>query len=199
MHILIINAHQYYDRAPGKLNKSIVEFMTNELKTNGHTVTITNIEEGYDLKEEVQKHVEADIIITQSPVYWFGSPWIHKKYIDEVLCQGAVNGLLFKDDGRTRSDPTKQYGTGGNMLNKRTMLSVTWNAPEIAFNNKDQYMFGTNSVDEVMIALTNPYKFCGALPLPAYAAYDVLKSDLDFDIITNDLKQHLQKHIQYKK
>ncbi|MCP4229659.1 MAG: NAD(P)H-dependent oxidoreductase, partial [bacterium] len=42
-------------------------------------VKLTYIEKGYDINEEVEKHIWADIIITQSPVYWFGTPWIYKK------------------------------------------------------------------------------------------------------------------------
>lgn len=90
----------------------------------------TNIEQGYNIDEEVQKHVWADIIILQSLVYWFATPWIYKKYADEIFTAGLVQQNLIIDDGRTREDPHKQYGTGGKMQGKKYMLSLTWNAPE---------------------------------------------------------------------
>lgn len=52
------------------------------------------------------------------------------------------NGLVFAqsaqhlvDDGCTRDDPSKQYGTGGKMQGKQYMLSLTWNAPQEAFGD----------------------------------------------------------------
>jgi len=69
-----------------------------------------------------------------------------------------------------------QYGTGGKMQGKRYMLSLTWNAPEEAFEDKKQILFKGNSVDEVFIANTSVYKFCGAEILPSFSCHDVMKN-----------------------
>lgn len=61
-------------------------------------------------------------------VYWMSVPYIFKKYIDEVYTAG-LGEVLCKDDGRTRSDLSKKYGSGGRKLRKKYMLSTTWNAP----------------------------------------------------------------------
>jgi len=62
------------------------------------------------------------------------------------------------------------------MQGKRYMLSLTWNAPEEAFEDKKQILFKGNSVDEVFIANTSVYKFCGAEILPSFSCHDVMKN-----------------------
>ncbi len=190
--VLIINAHQRYEGfAEGKLNQTMVDVMKAELEANGCEVKLTGIEKGYDINEEVEKHVWADVIITQTPVYWFGSPWIYKKYVDEVFTTALVQQSLIVDDGRTRKDPDKQYGTGGKMQGKKYMLSLTWNAPKQAFGDKNQILLEGKTVDEAVIANTTVYKFCGAEVLPSFSCHDVLKNaDVEGD--TKRLKTHLK-------
>jgi len=133
---LIIYAHQFYKGfSEGKLNRAMFDVAKETLEEAGYEVKLTEIEKGYDVNEEVEKHLWADLIITQSPVFWFGTPWIYKKYVDEVFTTGLVQQNMLIDDGRTRKDPNKQYGTGGKMQGKKYMLSLTWNAPEQAFND----------------------------------------------------------------
>jgi len=193
--VLIINAHQRYEGfASGKLNQTMIDIMKEELETKGYEIKTTSIEKGYDANEEVGKHLWADIIITQSPVYWFGTPWIHKKYIDEVFTAGLVSQDMIIDDGRTRKDPSKQYGTGGKMQGKKYMLSLTWNAPKEAFENKDQILFGDKTVDDVFLGNTSVYKFCGAEILPSFSCFDVMKNpDIEGDI--EGLKTHLNNSL----
>ncbi len=191
--ILIINAHQKYEGfAEGKLNQSLVDIMKEELETKDCEVKLTSIEQGYDINEEVEKHLWADVIITQAPVYWFGAPWIYKKYIDEIFTTGLVQQSLLVDDGRTRKDPSKQYGTGGKMQGKKYMLSLTWNAPKEAFDSNAQILFQGKTVDEVYISNTAVYKFCGAEILPSFSCYDVMKSpeiEAEFERIKEHMKQ----------
>ncbi len=189
--VLIINAHQVVEGiAAGRLNQTLVDVIQDEMTQRNYTVQHSVIADGYDANEEAQKHAWADIIILQSPVFWFGTPWPYKKYVDEVFMAGLVQQTMLVDDGRTRTDPNKQYGTGGKMQGKQYMLSLTWNAPEEAFGNKDQYLFTGKTVDDVFISNTANYKFCGADILPAFSCYNVVKqADVENDIIR--LRQHL--------
>ena len=190
--ILIINAHQKYEGfAAGKLNQSLVEIMKEELETQNCEVKLTSIESGYDVNEEIEKHLWADVIITQAPVYWFGAPWIYKKYIDEIFTTSLVQQSLLVDDGRTRKDPSKQYGTGGKMHGKKYMLSLTWNAPQEAFDNESQILFQGKSVDEVYVSNTAVYKFCGVEILPSFSCFDVLKNP-EIEAEFEGLKAHLK-------
>ena len=44
--------------------------------------------------------------------------------MDEVYTYG--HGKLYENDGRTRHDPSKQYGSRGLLQGKQYMISVTW-------------------------------------------------------------------------
>ncbi len=191
--VLIINAHQRYENfAEGKLNKTYVETAKNFFEKKGLEVKLSKIEDGYDPDEEIDKHLWADLIILQAPVYWFGTPWIHKKYVDEVFTTALMQQSLLIDDGRTRKNMKKQYGTGGKMQGKKHMLSLTWNAPKDAFGNKDQVMFEGKTVDDVFIACTNVYKFCGAEILKSFSCFDVLKNpNVENDLI--NFENHLSE------
>ena len=194
MNILLINAHQFYEGfSEGKLNQTMIDIAKTEFESKGDIVKVTKIEDGYDVNEEVEKHLWADIIICQSPVYWFGSPWIYKKYIDEVFTAGLVQGNLVIDDGRTRTDPQKQYGTGGKMQGKKFMMSLTWNAPPQAFDDKNQYLFEGRSVDDAFISNSVAYKFCGTETIPSFSCFDVVKDPtIDQDITR--YKAHLAQY-----
>jgi modulator of drug activity B len=190
-HVLIINAHQFYEGiSSGKLNSTMADVIRKEMEQRGDEVQETVIEAGYDVNAEVDKHVWADLIILQSPVFWFGMPWIYKKYVDEVFTAGLMQQRLLSDDGRTRNDPSQQYGTGGKMQGKRYMMSLTWNAPQEAFGDPQQVLFEGKSVDDVFVSNTANYKFCGAEVLPAFSSHDVMKrADIEGDIAR--LREHL--------
>lgn len=63
--LLIINAHQFHEGvSPGNLNQALTVVIKEEMEKQGFSVRQTNIEQGYDVNEEVQKHVWADIILS---------------------------------------------------------------------------------------------------------------------------------------
>ena len=190
---LIINGFQLVQGiSSGKLNNTMVNILEEELKNRGIEVQHTNIEQGYDASEEVDKHVWADLIILQSPVYWCGTPWIYKKYVDEVFTTGYAQQKLLSDDGRTRENPTKQYGSGGKLQGRKYMLSLTWNAPAEAFDDENQHLFGGKSVDDVFAWNTANYKFCGADILPSFSCFNVIKDpEINNDIAR--LREHLKQ------
>ncbi|MFH2395302.1 NAD(P)H-dependent oxidoreductase [Raoultella ornithinolytica] len=189
--VLIINAHQFYEGiSSGSLNKALVGVIQEEMEKRGYTVKLTDIERGYNINEEVEKHLWADIIITQSPVYWFSTPWIYKKYVDEVFTAGLMQQSFLADDGRTRQDPSRQYGMGGKMQGKQYMLSLTWNAPQEAFEDSSQVLFTGKSVDDVFAYNTANYKFFGVEPVSSFSCFDVMKApEITKDI--ERLKEHL--------
>jgi modulator of drug activity B len=189
--VLVINAHQFYEGiSSGGLNRTMLTTIQEEMGKMGHEIRHTAIEQAYDVHEEVEKHLWADLIILQAPVYWFGMPWIYKKYVDEVFTAGMMQGQFITGDGRTRDDPTRQYGTGGMLHGKKYMLSLTWNAPKEAFGDASQVLFEGKTVDDVFVTNTANYKFCGVEILPAFSCHDVMKqADVDGDIAR--LRKHL--------
>src|SRR4051812_14181902 len=102
MKILIINAHlTYVGWSEGKLNLTFMDLAKSFFRERGHDVIETFVERGYNVDEEVKKHEAADIVILQTPVNWFGAPWIYKKYADEVFNAGLATKTLLEGDGRT--------------------------------------------------------------------------------------------------
>lgn len=189
--VLIINTHQHFEGiSMGRLNSTMAGIIKEQMEGRGFKVQETHVERGYAIEAEVDKHLWADIIILQSPVFWFGMPWIYKKYVDEVFTAGLFQQSFLTGDGRTREDPSKQYGTGGKMQGKKFLLSLTWNAPRAAFGDETQVLFQGKTVDDVFVSNTATYKFCGADVLPSFSCYDVLKQpDIEGDIAK--LREHL--------
>ncbi|RZK12645.1 MAG: flavodoxin [Flavobacterium sp.] len=179
--VLLINTHLTYPNwSEGTLNASFHQKAKEFFEANNFEVLETKVEDGYDANEEVEKHLEADIIILQTPINWFGAPWIYKKYADEVFNSGLASAKFLVGDGRTREDLTKQYGTGGKLQGKKFMISSTWNAPSASFNDPNQALFQGRSTTDVLIAITSNYRFCGVEVVPDYNCFDIFK---DGDIV----------------
>jgi modulator of drug activity B len=193
--VLIINAHHVYEGfSTGRLNQTLVEAAVQTLEGLGCEVKLTHIDKGYDVAEEIDKHEWADLVLTQTPVTWFNTPWTHKKYVDEVFSAALVQARIVKDDGRTRGDATKQYGTGGLSQGKKYMLSTTWNAPAEAFGDETQHLFEGKTADEALINLSANYKFCGFEILAGHHSHSVMKApELDGTIAA--YKHHLTRHL----
>jgi modulator of drug activity B len=194
MKILIINAHlTYAGWSEGKLNLAFTDRAKAFFMERGHDVAETLIERGYQPEEEVQKHVAADWVILQTPVNWFGAPWIYKKYVDEVFNAGLTTKALLEGDGRTRSDPSRQYGTGGKMQGKKFMISATWNAPTATFDNPGSVLFAGKGTTELFLHITSNYKFCGYDILPAFGIFDIFKNS-DVPGALENYQRHLEKY-----
>lgn len=180
--VLILNGHQYYDVvAKGELTQHYIDTANDFFLKNGFEVKHTHIEKDYDVEEECQKFEWADYVLFQYPVYWMGVPWITKKYFDETFTQGRH----YTSDGRSRSDESKTYGTGGLLKGKKYMLSVTYNCPTSEFDNPKGFFDGL-SLDQAHIATHKTFQFCGLEPLKTYSVHDIFKGDLD-------LKKELEK------
>ncbi len=189
-HVLLLNLHQKYEGfANGNLTKDLLKEAKTFFQGHGYEVKETTIDEGYDIAEELEKFKWADLFFVQSPVYWMGLPWLGKKYIDDIFSAG-VNTTTYASDGRSRSDPSKTYGSGGLMGGKRYMLSFTYNCPESEFNNPQGFFEGM-SVDEANVALHKTFQFCGAAPYPSFAVHDVYKSEFEINGVLSGLKNHL--------
>ena len=188
--VLLINGHQRYEGfAEGKLNKTLIDTAKELLSSLGCEIKTTIVEKGYEVAEELEKYKWADAVFVQTPVYWMSVPWIFKKYIDEVHTVG-IGEVLCKDDGRTRSDLSKKYGSGGLLNGKKYMISTTWNAPLEAFEDSKQFFEG-KGVDGVFMWLHKNYQFFGMEPLKTFACYNVLKNaNVEEDL--KRFKQHLE-------
>jgi len=191
--VLIINGHQYKKNvAEGKLTGSIVDFAKKYFIENNFQVKSTDIDKDYVIKDEVAKFDWADYIFFQYPVFWMGVPWITKKYIDEIFSAGAKR-VMYADDGRTRGDYTKKYGTGGLMTEKKYMLSLTYNCPLSEFDNKDGFFEGL-TLDEVNYPVHKTFQFCGSKPLETFSIHNIFKGDLNLESELEKLEKILKRN-----
>lgn len=185
--VFILNGHQKWEGAPGQLNRTLVDHACEVLEAKGYMVRSFHVDDVWDIETEIANMVWADYVIFQFPVYWFSVPWRMKQYIDEIYMGGR--GQIFQDDGRTRTDPSKKYGTGGLLQGRKYMLSATWNAPEEAFNQPGQ-LFDGKGVDDAFFWLHKAQAFVGMERLPTFACYNV-KKEPDIDSILSAWKAHL--------
>ncbi|MNQ23143.1 Modulator of drug activity B [compost metagenome] len=191
--VLLINAHLTYQGwSEGTLNNSFIQKAKDFFIAKGLEVLETQIENGYNVDEEVEKHLMADIIILQTPVNWFGAPWIYKKYVDEVFNSGLNSQKFLSGDGRTREDLTKQYGTGGKMQGKKFMICATFNAPAESFDNPRQSLMQGKGTEDLFINITSNYRFCGVEILEGYNCFDIFK-DGDIAKDLENYPKHLEK------
>lgn len=183
--VLLINSHLTYPGwSEGKLNASFYNVAKAFFISKNYKILETKIENGYNPDEEVEKHLQADIIILQTPVNWENTPWIYKKYVDEVFNSALKSRKFLSGDGRSEAEGSKQYGMGGKMQGKKFMISATWNAPQESFNDPKQYLFKGKSADDALFNVAANYLFTGFEVVPGYYCYDVyhnkhIKEDLE--------------------
>ncbi|WP_028237993.1 NAD(P)H-dependent oxidoreductase [Stutzerimonas azotifigens] len=190
--ILLLNGGKQFAHSNGRYNATLHETAVAFLDRAGFDVKTTEIDAGYDIAEEVEKFLWADAVIYQMPGWWMGAPWTVKKYIDEVFTAG--HGSLYANDGRTRSDASQKYGSGGLLHGKRYMLSLTWNAPQQAFDDPTDF-FEAKGVDAVYFPFHKAHQFLAMSGLPTFLCTDVMKQpDIERDIAR--YQQHLAEVFQ---
>ncbi len=187
LNILIINGAKKFAHSNGELNDTLTILAQQVLVELGHTVQISRADSNYDIQEEIQKYIWADVVIYQMPGWWMGAPWTVKKYIDDIFTEG--HGTLYANDGRSRSDTSKKYGSGGLIHDKKYMLSLTWNAPKEAFTQADQFFEGVG-VDGVYLPFHKANQFLGMQGLNTFIVHDVIKMP-NVEQYESEYRQHL--------
>lgn len=71
--ILLLNGGKQFAHSDGRLNETLHDAALAYLDRAGFDVKQTFIDGGYDIKEEVQKYLWADVIIYQMPGWWMGA------------------------------------------------------------------------------------------------------------------------------
>ena len=185
--ILLLNGGKAFAHSHGQYNSTLHDAAVAFLDRAGFDVKTTFIDGGYDVEEEVQKFLWADVVIYQMPGWWMGAPWTVKKYLDEVFTAG--HGSLYANDGRTRADASQKYGSGGLIQGKQYLLSLTWNAPQQAFDDPSDF-FEAKGVDAVYLPFHKANQFLGMRALPTFLCTDVMKRpDIERDVAR--YQQHL--------
>ena len=186
----IIDGSKEFWGSKGELSKLLCETAKQTLESLGKSVEIKKIDDGYDPKIECDKILESDCVIWQIPAWWMGEPWIVKKYIDEVFME--ITMKTGGNDGRHRTNPTKDYGKGGKLTDKKYMFSTTWNAPLDAFADKNEF-FGGVGIEAVFMHLHKTMEFVGMTGFPTFMCNDVIKNP-DIGKYIGEYKSHLKKY-----
>lgn len=190
--VFVINGHEQYEFAKGELNRSLTQMALDHLASNGYETKLTTMQDEWEVDAEIENHQWADAVLLQTPVNWMGVPWSFKKYMDYVYSFG-MDGRLCAGDGRTRKDPSKQYGMGGTLTGKKYMLSLTFNAPAESFNDPSQTFFGGKSPDDLFWPMHLNFKFFDMSPLKTFACHDVMKNpQIERDFAR--YREHLAEH-----
>ena len=179
--VFVINGHEEYEFAKGELNRTLTQIAVDHLESAGYETRVRTMKDDWEVDAEIESHQWADAVLLQTPVNWMGVSWSFKKYMDFVYSFG-MDGRLCKGDGRTRSDPNKQYGSGGTLTGTKYMLSLTFNAPRESFNDPEQDFFGGMSPDDLFKPMHLNFRFFDMEPLPTFACFDVMKNpDIEND------------------
>ena len=174
-HVLILNGHQPYPASRGALNAAMAARIEAFSLARGHCAEVIETANAFDPDAEVERVLRADVIVKQFPINSMGAPWSFKRYLDEVFTAG-MDGRLSNGDGRSRSAPKRNYGTGGTMTGQRYMLSVTLNAPREAFDDPGEPLFQGASLEDVLAPVHFNARFFGLSALKTFAAFDVTKN-----------------------
>jgi NADPH dehydrogenase (quinone) len=178
---LIINGAEVRNpAASGRLNTLLFETLRLELSST-HTILTTEVRKGYDVANEQHKFLEADLIVFQTPVFWFSLPSIFKRYIDDVYSYGVFFGRA------------GEYGRGGLLSGKQYMLSMTWNAKSTDFDSTSGFL-GQRTADDVMLAFHLTQRYIGLQQLPSFSEYNVVQSP-NSDRTVSRLREHLNQYI----
>ncbi|REC59173.1 NADPH quinone reductase MdaB [Chryseobacterium pennae] len=197
--VLIINGGQNFGHSGGKYNQTIAENTVSVLKEfDNIEVKITNVSEGYDKHEEVEKFVWADYIIYHTPIWWFQLPNGFKKYIDEVFTAGHAKGI-YMSDGRNAANPEINYGTGGMLGGRKYMLTTSWNAPKTAFTLPGEF-FNEKSVDEgPLFGFHRMNSFVSLEKMDSFHFHDVEKNaniERDMKLYRDHVKSVFEKELK---
>ena len=74
-YVLLLNLHQKYEGiANGNLTRDLLKEAKSYFLYHGYEVQETNIDEGNDVAEELEKYKWDELFFVQSPVHWMGLP-----------------------------------------------------------------------------------------------------------------------------
>jgi modulator of drug activity B len=186
--ILIINGAKKFAHSNGQLNDTLTEVADGYLRDAGHDVKSSR-------RKRLRRQRSAEFPLGRCgylamPGWWMGAPWTVKNTL-MIFTEG--HGALYASDGRTRSDASKKYGSGGLIQGKKYMLSLTWNAPMEAFTEKDQFFHGVG-VDGVYLPFHKANQFLGMSALPTFIANDVIKMPM-FRVIRQNIASIWRKFL----
>ncbi|MDY0779832.1 NAD(P)H-dependent oxidoreductase [Tenacibaculum sp. IB213877] len=161
-HLVIVTHPNIEDSV---INKSWI----NELKKHDDKVTIHQLYKEYpnftiNVQKEQELLLSHDNIIIQFPLHWFNTPFLLKKWMDEVLAYGWA------------------FGPNGDKLkNKKIRLSVSTGGTQTTY---DSFV----SLSDLLKSVTVSFEFCGSEVLPMHVFFGANDNPTKEDIDANAKK-----------
>lgn len=176
---LVISAHQ--DLQQSVSNALILKEFEQYF---GDKVEVRRLSDLYpDFKIDVQAEqnalIKADVVVLQYPTFWFNTPAILKKWLDDVWLYGFA------------------YGAGGDKLHgKKFIVSTTTGSPEGTYNGEI-----VATIDELVkpvkhSAIYSGFDWQGVYPLYGALYIPGVHSDNDLANLKERAKAHAQKVIR---
>ncbi|GIJ95633.1 NAD(P)H dehydrogenase [Capnocytophaga stomatis] len=135
--ILVISGHP--DLSKSTANRIILSDLE---KHFGSKISVRRLDEMYpdyniNIEMEEKSLINADVVMLQFPFYWYGTPALLKKWIDDVLL-GFFDG-----------------NTAGKFKGKKVIVSLTTGAPQEAYEAPNQ------SVEAYLLPLKETFTVIG--------------------------------------
>lgn len=138
----------------------------------------------YDVKQEQEKLLWADIVIFQFPLWWYTMPAILLGWVDRVYTAGFAFGLGEYSDNHWGD----RYGEG-KLLGKRAMLLVTVGSWREHFSSRGI----CGPINDVLFPLNHGILFyIGLEVLPPFIVYQADRMDDEtFHVVAKELRHKL--------
>jgi Putative NADPH-quinone reductase (modulator of drug activity B) len=153
MKILVITAHPQLNSS--RANKTLLQ----SLVKYGGDILIHDLYQLYpnwdiDVKREQELLLQYDRIVLQFPFYWYSSPPLLKKWLDEVMTFGWA------------------YGPGGHhLIGKEFLIATTTGGTENAYRSGGDNQF---TISEFLRPFERTITRCNGIYLPAFVSYAVM-------------------------
>lgn len=177
--ILVISAHQ-------DLNQSVSnQLILKELEQHfGEKLSVRRLSDLYpdyqiDVQAEQNALVEADVVLLQYPTFWFNTPAILKKWLDDVWLYGFA------------------YGEGGDKLHgKKLLVSTTTGSGEGTYNGEI-----VATIDDLVkpvkhSALYSGFDWQGVYPLYGALYIPGVHNDGHLNQLRNNAQNHAKRLIE---
>lgn len=135
--ILVLAGHPDYKTSVA--NRAILSHFQ-ELVPEAEIVSLGDLYPDFniDVKREQERILDADVIVMEFPIWWYSSPSLMHRYVEEVFTHGFA------------------YGPEGKRLTgKRLVLSFTSGAPAAAYSPEGYQYFTIDSLMPPFVAMAH--------------------------------------------
>ena len=127
-----------------------------------------------ELKQEIEKLDQADLLIFNFPLWWHSTPAILKGWVDRVMAYGVAYGA----------------GCENKFKGRQAMVSITTGSPKKLNDDKDLARILENVTGGIL-------QYVGFELIPSFISYGVSRiSQEDREEILIDLKNHMRHHVK---